>query len=67
MDKSNYCFSNSSGDNAPWFSIIIPAGSYHGEDINEVIQREMRKNSHYDKANHKVYIEIFANTNTLKS
>ena len=27
----------------------------------------MRKNSHYDKANDKVYIEISANTNILKS
>ena len=27
----------------------------------------MRKNSDYDKANDKVYIEISANTNTLKS
>ena len=47
--------------------IIIPEGSYHVEDINEFIQREMRKNSHYDKANYKCYIEISANTNTLKS
>ena len=41
-------------------------GSYHVEDINELIQREMRKNRHYDKANDKCYIEISANTNTLK-
>ena len=27
----------------------------------------MRKNGHYDKANDKYYIEISANTNTLKS
>ena len=31
------------------------------------IQREMRKNCHYDKANDKDNIEISANTNTLKS
>ena len=37
------------------------------EDINEFIQREMRKNGHYDKANDKDSIEISANTNTLKS
>ena len=46
---------------------IIPEGSYHVEDINEFIQREMRKNGHYDKANDKDNIEISANTNTLKS
>ena len=27
----------------------------------------MRKNDHYDQTSDKVYIEIFANTNTLKS
>ena len=39
----------------------------HVEDINEFIQREMRKNCHYDNANDKDNIEISANTNTLKS
>ena len=60
-------FCSPSGANASWFDIIIPEGSYHVEDINEFIQQEMRKNSHYDKANNKVYIEISVNTNTLKS
>ena len=48
IDRSNNCFSYSPGANAPWFDIIIPEGSYHVEDINEFIQREMRKNIHYD-------------------
>ena len=34
--------------------------------INVFIQRQMRKNGHYDKANDKCYTEISANTNTLK-
>ena len=67
IDRFNNYFSYSPGANAQWFEIIIPEGSYHVEDINEFIQREMRKNSHYDKANDKVYIEISANTNTLES
>ena len=50
IDRSNNCFTYSPGANAPWFDIIIPEGSYHVEDINELIQREMRKNDHYDKA-----------------
>ena len=29
--------------------IIIPESSYHVEEVNEFIQREMRKNDHYDK------------------
>ena len=35
--------------------------------MNEFIQREMRKNGHYDKENDKDNIEICANINTLKS
>ena len=34
IDRSNNCFSYSSGANTPWFDIIIPEGSYHVEDIN---------------------------------
>ena len=67
IDRSNNCFSYSPGANTPWFNIIIPEGSYHVEDINEFIQREMRKNDYYDKANAKDKIEISANTTTLKS
>ena len=67
IDRSNNCFSYSPGVNAPWFDISIPEGSYHVEDINEFIQREMRKNDHYDQTSDKIYIEISANTNTLKS
>ena len=61
-----YLSTYSPGANTPWVD-IIPEGSYHVEDINEFIQREMRKNGHYDKANDKDNIEISANTNTLKS
>ena len=43
IDRSKNCFSYSPGANTPWFDIIIPEGSYHVEDINEFIQREMRK------------------------
>ena len=42
IDRSNNCFSYSPGANEPWVDIIIPQGSYHVEDINEFIQREMR-------------------------
>ena len=67
IDNSNNCFSYSPCANAQSFDIIIPEGSYHVKDINEFIQREIRKNGHYDKANDKCYIEISANTNTLKT
>ena len=67
IDRSNNCFTYSPGANTPWVDIFIPEGSYRVEYINEFIQREMRKNGHYDKANDKDNIEISANTNTLKS
>ena len=67
IDRSNNCFIYSPNLDPLWFDIIIPEGSYHVEDINELIQREMRKNGHYDKANDMNNIEISANTNILKS
>ena len=44
IDRSNNCFSYSPSANASCLDIIIPDGSYHVEDINEFIQREMRQN-----------------------
>ena len=43
IDRSNNCFTYSPRANPSWFDIIIPEGSFHVEDINEFIQREMRK------------------------
>ena len=67
IDRSNNCFTYSPNLNPLWFEIIIPEGSYHVEDINEFIQREIRKNKRYDKANNNDNIETSAITNTLKS
>ena len=67
IDRSNNCFTYSPGAYTPWVDIIIPEGSYHVEDINEFIEREIWKNDHYDKANDKNNFEISAHTNTLKS
>ena len=41
IDRSKNCYSP--GANTSWVDIIIPEDSYHVEDINEFIQREMRK------------------------
>ena len=67
IDRSNNCFTYSPNLDPLWFDIIIPECSYHVEDINEFIQREMRKNDHYNKVNDKNNIEISANANTLRS
>ena len=67
IDRSNNCFTYSPNLDPRWFYNIISECSYHVEVINEFIQREMKKNDHYDKANDMDNIEISANTNTLKS
>ena len=67
MDNSTNWFTYTPGANALWYNIIIPEGSYHVEDTNEFIQREIRKKGHYNKANDKNNIELYANTNRLKS
>ena len=67
IDRSNNYFTYSPNLAPLWFDSIIPEGSYHDEDINDFIQREMRKNGHYDKENDKNNVEISANTNTLRS
>ena len=53
IDRSNNYFTYSPTLDPLLFDIIFPEGSYQVEDINEFIQREMRKNYHYDKVNDK--------------
>ena len=47
--------------------IKIPVGSYEIDDINNTIQYEMEKRGHHDPINEDYYINISANSNTLKS
>ena len=42
-------------------------GSYEIDDINNTIQHEMEKRAHHDPINEDYYINISANSNTLKS
>ena len=42
-------------------------GSYEIDDINNTIHHEMEKRGHYDPINEDYYINISANSNTLKS
>ena len=50
-----------------WVTIKIPEGSYEIDDINNTIQHEMEKRGHHDPINEDYYINISANSNTLKS
>ena len=43
INRSNNCFTYSPNLDPLWFDIIIPEGSYHVKDINEIFQRDIRK------------------------
>ena len=63
--KNVFVYSPNSGNS--WVKIKIPEGSYEIDDINNTIQQEMEKRGHHDSINKDYYINISANTNTLKS
>ena len=63
--KNNFRYSPDNG--VTWVDINIPEGSYEITDINNLIQRIMEDNGHYDSSNKVYYITIGANNNTLKS
>ena len=63
----NNVFVYSPDNGNSWVKIKIPEGSYEIDDINNTIQHEMEKRSHYDSINKDYYINISANSNALKS
>ena len=67
IDETNYVFVYSPDNGNSWVKIKIPEGSYEIDDINDTIQHEMKKRGHYDEINEDYYINISANSNTLKS
>ena len=67
IDKTNKEFVYSSDNGNSWVRINIPEGSYEIDDINNTIQHEMEKRGHNDPINEDYYINISANSNTLKS
>ena len=67
IDDSNNIFGYSPGNGNLWVKIKIPEGSYGIDDINNTIQQEMKKRGHHDSINEDYYINISANSNTLKS
>ena len=50
-----------------WFSIVLPEGCYELADINNVLQREMRVNGHWNSSLDEYPIALGANSSTLKS
>ena len=67
IDETNNIFVYSPDNGNSWVKIKIPEGSYEIDDINNTIQQEMKKRGHHDSINEDCYINISANSNTLKS
>ena len=67
INETNNVFVYSPDNGNSWVKIKIPEGSYEIEDINNTILHEMEKRGHYDLINEDYYINISANSNTLKS
>ena len=66
IDETNNVFVYSPDGNS-WVKIKIPEGSYEIDDINNTIHHEMGNRGHHDPINEDYYINISANSNTLKS
>ena len=67
IDDTNNVFVYSHDQGVTWTKIKIPTGSYEIDDLNNTIRFEMEKQGHYDEVNNDSYINISANSNTLKS
>ena len=68
IDETNNVFVYSPDNGNSWVKIKIPEGSYEIDDINNTIHHEMEKRGrHHDPINEDYYINISANSNTLKS
>ena len=67
IDETNNVFVYSHDNSNLWVKIKIPEESSEIDDINNTIQHEMEKRGHYNSINKDYYINISANSNTLKS
>ena len=65
ISNKNNTFNYSANGGVDWNDINIPTGSYDIDDINDVIQRAMKSNGHWDEANEEFYVSILANPNTM--
>ena len=67
IDETKNVFVCSPDNGNSWVKMKIPEGSYEIDDINNTIQHKMEKRRHHDPINGDYYINISANSNTLKS
>ena len=66
IDDSNNVFVYSHDQGQTWTKIKIPIGSYEIDDINNYLRFEMQRIGHFDEVNNEAFINIGANSNTLK-
>ena len=66
IDDSNNVFVYSHDQGQTWTKIKIPTGSYEIDDINNYLRFEMQRIGHFDEVNNEAFINIAANSNTLK-
>ena len=67
IHKSNNLFRYSHDNGTNWTNIHIPEGCYEIQDLNHVIQQQMKMHHHYDETNDIYPITISPNGNTLHS
>ena len=67
IDESNNVFVYCPDNRNSLVKIKIRDGSYEIEDINNTIHHEREKRGHHDSINEDYYINVSANSNTLKS
>ena len=66
ITDTNNTFIYSHDQGQTWTKIKIPIGSYEIDDLNNTIKFEMERVGHYDEVNNEPFINIAANSNTLK-
>ena len=66
IDDSNNIFVYSHDQGQTWTKIKIPVGSYEIDDLNNYLRFEMERLGHYDEVNNEPFINIAANSNTLR-
>ena len=67
INESNNVFVYYPDNGNSWGKIKIPKGSFEIDDIYNTIHQETEKRGHHDPINEDYNINIFANSNTLKS
>ena len=67
ITQRNNSFTYSPNNGLAWIEFYIPPGSYDIEDINDYIQKDMKRSGNWDEANEEYYVSLLPNPNTMKT